>query len=279
MNAARHGPRGARSRRPAAGLALVALAALSASCAPTVPRGLPPDVSTIAARYERQREPREDRLGAARLETTVWVTGERLGHWPALQVDLALVGPDAVRARVTSVIGTALDMTIRGDSLKAYFPPRRIVLETGALQESLGIRAPAAWTGRALAASWNARGARWVLPPGDSLWHAAWTERGDSLAMTVRADGLPVAIEMHDAAGRDHLLRYVSWQSVDRVPWPERVSLEEDSGRVRIVYRLDHASFPARPDPRWLALRTPAEAERVDWSRLRHALGRLGEMP
>jgi hypothetical protein len=277
VSAARAGLAGARIR-VRAGLALLVAGALAASCAPTVPRGAPPDVSTIATRYERQRGSREGRLAAARLESTVWVQGRRLGHWPALQVDLALVGPDAVRARVASLVGTALDLTVRGDSLRAYFPPRRIVLETSALEESLGIRAPAAWTCRALAASWNAQGARWVMPPGDSLWHAAWTEAGDSLALTVAADGLPLAIEMHDAAGRTHRLRYVSWQSIDRVLWPERLSLDEDEGLVRIAMRVDHARFPSRPDPRWLSLHPPASAERVDWGRLRSALTRLGEV-
>lgn len=267
----------ARTTALAGTVAGAAMAFLAVSCAPTLRRPSAPDVSTISSRYERQRGPRASRLAAARIEATLWVEGDRLGRWPALQVDVALVGPDAMRARVASLIGTALDLAVRGDSLRAYFPPRRLGMEVGALEESLGVRAPGAWACRALAASWDAREAHWVLPEGDSLWRAVWREGADSLAMSVSADGLPASVELHDAAGRAHRLRYLRWESVDRVPWPQRVKFEEADGTVRIVCRVDHVQFLAQPDPRWLALRLPASVERVDWSRVRRVLARLGE--
>jgi hypothetical protein len=237
------------------------------------------DRATLSARFERLRAEREARLAATRLETTLWVEGERLGRWPALQLDLALVGPDAMRARVASLFGTALDVAVRGDSLRAYLPPRRLGVEVNALRESLGVREPGIWACRVLAANWHPGEATWVLPPGDTVWRATWADGADSVAMEVDREGLPTEVELHDAAGRSVRVRYRGWTSEQRVLWPDRIEVEDGAGTLRLGCRVDRVRFYDRPDPAWLALTLPARAERVDWPALRRALERIGERP
>jgi hypothetical protein len=263
---------------PGAAAGLLVLALAGTSCAPTrrVPALL--DVATVAARYERQRVPREDRLTAARLEATLWVSGQTLGRWPALQVDFALVGPDAARARVASLFGTAVDLAVRGDSLRAYFPPRRLGLTVDSVEDSLGVRAPGRWACRALGAAWDPRSGRWLAPSQDSLWRVVWTEGTDSLRMTVGASGLPQEIELHDRAGHDYRIRYLAWQLEQRTAWPQRLEFDEGLGSVRLSCRVDRVQFFAQADPRWLALSVPARAERATWSTLRRALAGIGEV-
>jgi hypothetical protein len=257
---------------------LLALVLAGTSCAPLarVPATL--DVATLAARYERQRVPREERLAAARLEATLWVSGRTLGRWPAVQLDLALVGPDAMRARVASLFGTALDLAVRGDSLRAYFPPRRLGLTVDAIEESLGVRAPGRWACRALGAEWNPRSGRWVTPFQDTLWRVTWTEETDSLMMSVGSSGLPQEVELHDRSRHHYRVRYLAWQVEDRTAWPARLEFDEGLGSVRMSCRVDRVQFFAKPDPRWLVLNIPARAERASWSTLRQALAGIGEV-
>jgi hypothetical protein len=222
--------------------------------------------------------PRENRLSAARLEATLWVSGQTLGRWPAVQLELALVGPAAMRARVASLFGTALDLVVHGDSLRAYFPPRRLGLSVDTVEESLGVRAPGRWACRALGAAWNPRSGQWLAPSRDSLWRVAWTEGGDSLMMSVGASGLPRDVELRDRAGHDYQVRYLAWTVEERTAWPARLEFEEGLGSLRMSCRVDRVQFFAQPDPRWLVLNIPARAERANWSTLRQALAGIGEV-
>jgi len=263
--------------RHALGFALAALAAATLpSCAPTSRPPATLDVSSVTQRYERLRDARERRLAAVRIEATAWIGGTSLGRLPAVTVDLALAGPDAVRARIGSLFGTALDLVVRGDSMSAYVPPRRVGVEIASLEESLGVRLPGAWACRALGATWRPVEARWARLEGDSLWRVAWLDGADSLAMSVGSSGLPAAVELHAAGGRRLTVRYAAWSWSSGLPWPSRCELEEGDGAYRAELRLDRVSFPTEPDPRWMALAIPPDAERLDWNALRRALARLG---
>lgn len=265
--------------RPARLAAAFSIALLVTSCAPTLraPDGLDP--ATLSARHERLRSAREVRLVAARIEATTWIEGESFGRLPAVQLDLALAAPDRVRARLGSLFGTALDMMVRGDSLSAYVPPRRLGFELASLEESLGIRLPGAWACRAFAATWRPAEAHWARVAGDSLWRAAWLEGSDSLAMALDSRGLPVSVELRSGSGRRLLVGYPAWNWVDGVAWPARIEIEEGSGAFRATLRLDRLRFLPEPDPLWMALAIPPAAERLDWEALRGALARLGARP
>ncbi|MEO5618946.1 MAG: hypothetical protein ABIS67_14350 [Candidatus Eisenbacteria bacterium] len=256
-----------------------AIALLAASCAPTLraPEGLDP--STILARHERLRSARETRLVAVRMDATAWIEGENFGRLPALQLDLALAAPDRVRARFGSMFGTALDLMVRGDSLRAYIPPRRLGFELASLEESLGVRLPGSWACRAVAATWRPADPRWTRVADDSLWRAAWLEGSDSLGLALDSRGLPVSVELRAGSGRRLRVGYPAWNWEDGVAWPARIELEEGSGAFRATLRLDRVRFLREPDPLWMVFAIPASAERLDWEALRGALARLGSRP
>ena len=266
--------------RLAARLAFGAALALGiSSCAPVLraPQGL--DVSALSARHERLRSAREERLVAARMEATAWIESKSLGRLPALQLDVALASPDRVRLRIGSLFGTALDLMVRGDSLSAYVPPRRLGFELASLEESLGVRLPGAWACRAFAATWRPSDPRWVRGGEDSLWHAAWLEGADSLAMALDGRGLPVSVELRSRAGRQLRVGYPAWNWADGEAWPARIEIEERGGAFRASLRLDRVRFLPQPDPQWMALAIPPSAERLDWEALRGALSRWGARP
>ncbi len=271
---------GARGRAALRSLAAASAAALAlASCAPVSRPPAELDPSSVAVRHERQRGAREARLAAARMEATAWISAGEFGRLPAVQLDVALAGPDQMRARMGSLFGTALDLLVRGDSLAAYVPPRRVAVELASLEDSLGIHLPGAWACRAFAATWRPLDPRWRRIEGDSLWRALWLEGPDSLALALDARGLPVELELRSGAGRRVVVRYPAWNWSDGVAWPARIELEEGAGAFRATLRLDRVRFLAEPDPRWMALSIPAATERMDWGGLRDAFARLGSRP
>lgn len=271
---------GRSSRRARTLLALGAALAIAlslGSCAPAQRGGPGPlDLRDLATRYRAQRDAREERLAAARVEATTWIDAATAGRLPAVQLEIALVGPDHVRARVGSLFGTALDLLVRGDSLTAYVPPRRMGVELGSLEDSLGIRRPGEWACRALAATWDPGDVRWVLNRGDSLRHAAWAEGGDSLHLDADAKALPVAVVLRSREGRTLTIRYPAWQWIESTSWPSRIEIEDAAAGVEVALRIDRVRFERRPDPQWMVLEVPASAERLDWRSLKEALARMG---
>jgi hypothetical protein len=255
------------------------LALLASSCAPTLRAPERLDPSTLSVRHERQRAARETLVAAARMEATAWIEGDTFGRLPALQLDVALAAPDRVRTRFGSLFGTALDLLVRGDSLSAYVPPRRMAFEVASLEESLGVRLPGAWACRAFGATWRPVDARWMRVSEDSLWHAAWLEGSDSLAMALDSRGLPVSVELRAGGGRRLTVGYPAWNWSEGQAWPARIEIEEGSGAFRATLRIDRVRFLPEPDPQWMALAIPASAERLDWEALRGAIARFGARP
>lgn len=273
-------PPGRAERRMSSFLAsgaVLGILLLLGSCAPA-PRGGPGplDLRDLATRYRVQRDARQDRLAATRLEATTWIDAASVGRLPAVQLEVALVGPDHVRARVASLFGTALDLLVRGDSLTAYVPPRRMGVELGSLEDSLGIRRPGEWACRALAATWDPRGARWVTGAADSLRHTSWAEEGDSLTLDVDSKALPVAVALRSAEGRTLTIRYPAWQWIESTAWPSRIEIEDAAAGVEVALRVDRVRFEHQADPQWMVLVVPASAERLDWRSLKEALARMG---
>ncbi len=276
-------PTGRRIATSVAGAGWLRAAALAGfllglldSCAPTVPPPGPIDLRGVETRYAAQRAERESRLAAVRIEATAWIDAPSLGKLPAVQIDVALVAPDRVRARVASLFGTALDLLVRGDSLTAYVPPRKLGVELASLEDSLGIRRPGEWGCRAFAASWNPVGARWEVTPRDSLRRARWIEGADSLLLSVDERGLPAQVEIRPAHGANLAVRYPAWQWIEATAWPARIEITDEAAEVAIALRMDRVRFEGHPDPRWMALEIPATAERLDWKALKETLARVG---
>ena len=266
-----------RRRSQVARLAVLALALVLGSCAPAQRGALvPPDLRDLATRYRAQRDARQERLAAVRLEATTWIDAASLGRLPAVQLEVALVGPDHVRARVGSLFGTAADLLVRGDSLTAYVPPRRMGVEVGSLEDSLGIRRPGEWGCRTLAATWDPAGAHWTAGDADSLRHAAWVEEGDSLELDLDSKALPVAVTIRSARGGTLAIRYPAWQWIESTAWPSRIEIEDAEAGVQIALRVDRVRFERQADPQWMMLVVPASAEHLDWRSLKESLARVG---
>src|SRR5262245_58940028 len=117
----RHSAWAGASRMLAAALALYGLAAALDSCGP---KTVTPPELTSGTRIERYRAllaQREARSAAMSASLTLWAEhgSDRL---PGAQGDLLVAGPDRMRLRVASMFGTALDLGLSGDSLRAYIP-------------------------------------------------------------------------------------------------------------------------------------------------------------
>ncbi|HYM81053.1 MAG TPA: hypothetical protein VEY91_06545 [Candidatus Limnocylindria bacterium] len=263
-----------RRRLPAALVVLL----LAASCAPHVVR--PPDLlrEPRAARYLTGLIEREQRGVAVEAQVVVWAELGADRELPGAQARLVLGGPDAFRLRVSSLFGTALDVSGRGDSLTAYVPARRAGMTIDAAGESLGVRAPGGLVFRALGATWRPGEAAWRESVwNDTLLHVRWLEMEDSLAMTIGSNGLPVTASLRRPDGKGVEIHYRNWDRSSGIAWPSLVELEDRAQTVRVTCKVQSLKFAAAPDRGRLTARLPEGTTRVTLSEVRAALRRLGE--
>jgi hypothetical protein len=259
-----------------AAVACVAAALILASCVPHVVRPPELDRDSRAARYREALAAREGRGVAVEAQVSLWAETER-ADLPGAQARLALAAPDAFRLRVQSLFGTALDLGGRGDSLTAYLPPKRVGLALDASADSLGVSAPGALVFRALSAAWRPPAPAWAESRWeDSLLAVRWVELGDSLEMSVGAQGLPVSLTVHRADGFVGRARYRAWDRTSGVAWPSWMELEDGRASLRLTCKVRSLQFPAHPDRDRLAVRLPAEASRLTLAQLRRAIERWG---
>lgn len=271
-------PSGAASRPRGGGLRRVAgflpaLSILLASCAPH--RLAPPAHEPFrgAERYREGRAARADLARALDAEASAWLKVHALRDLPGVHARLALGAPDALRVRVESAFGVALDAAAWGESLACFLPSKKLGVALDAAADTLDLRAPGALGCRILAATWDPGEAAWAAARfEDSLLVARWVESGDSLGLGVGSDGLPRWAEMRSARGAAVIARYRGWEFVDRTAWPARIDLADRAGGFTLSLRLTHLARNRSPAPGRLAVRVPANAERLGWEALRDAL-------
>lgn len=138
--------RPAHAAAPRAALAVV-LALAFAGCAP--PPRPAPSVDDVAARYRAGRDRRAAALHALTADLVLRLDGRATGRLPGLSASLALASPERARVRVNSLLGTALDVAARGDSLFAWVPSERTLLVLDGAAETLGVAPPVALLARA----------------------------------------------------------------------------------------------------------------------------------
>lgn len=261
----------------AARLAAAAPALLVAvSCAPRV--APPPRLDTAAApgRYLAALAGREQAARALDADVRVWVEGAAFGELPGVSGTLVLAGPDRCRLRVNSAFGTLVDVAARGDTVTAFVPSRRVVLDLPHAGDTLGVRAPGALLVRVWSAAWRPPDRAWRNAVArDSLLHLAWTEGADSLELAVDGAGRPRQVRMARADGADLRCRYLAWESLGRVAWPAWLEFQDAAGTVRAECRVGALRARAGGGRDRTALRVPEGAGRLEWSRLRAALERL----
>jgi hypothetical protein len=256
-------------------LAVVLLASLLGSCAPHVVQ--PPELSveTRQSRYERALEARERAAVAVEADVVVWavLAGDR--DLPGAQARLMLASPDAFRLRVQTLFGTALDASGHGDSLTAYVPPRRAGMQLAEAGDSLGLREPARFVVRSLAALWRPPAAAWRASSWrDTLLETRWQEDEDSLVVAVGSSGRPVTTTIA-REGRGVRVRYEGWQGEQGAEWPARLTIDDLDNRGHVTFVLRNLRFAAAPDRARLMVRLPDDAERVTLAELRRAFERL----
>jgi hypothetical protein len=261
--------------RIARAVAIAALASFLGSCAPHVVR--PPELSleTREARYGQTLAARERAAIAVEADVVAWAVLEGDRDLPGAQARLLLASPDAFRLRVQTLLGTALDLGGRGDSLTAYVPARRAGIQVANAGDSLGLREPARFVVRSLGALWRPPAEAWASATWrDSLLEARWQEGEDSLLVTVGSSGHPQAATIA-RDGRGVRVRYEGWQGDRGAEWPARLTIEDLQGRGHVTFVVKNLRFAGTPDWSRLAVRIPRDATRVTLTELRHAFEEL----
>jgi hypothetical protein len=264
-----------RAPRLAGALAALALA----GCAPRivqVPELVP---ATRMARYDAALRQREAKGTAVDARVLLWAevpAGERL---PGAEGRLLLAGPDAFRLRVASLIGTAIDLGARGESLAAYVPSRRRGMTIDAPRDSLGVDRPGSLVFRAVTGAWRPPERAWEEATWrDSLLDLRWPEGDDTLALAVGSHGLPVRASLARADGATISVDYGGWDRTQGLAWPQRFTVSDDARRFRLACRVTRLRFLARADSLRIAVPIPRGTVRLTPSELRRMLERMGAM-
>jgi hypothetical protein len=256
-------------------LALGAAAMLIGSCAPRLAR--PPELAreTREQRYRALLSEREARGVAVSANLALWAErgGERL---PGAQADLVLASPDRMRLRIASMFGTALDLGLSGDSLRAYIPAWKTGLRLDSVAESLGID-PGDRLVRALSATWRPPADAWADAAwDDSLLRVVWQEGGDSVAIEIGASGLPTTVELSRPRRFSARARYRMWDRASGTPWPVHIEVADETHDVRMACRASQVRFREHVDLNRLVVRWPSGLIPLTLAELRSALDRMG---
>ena len=261
-------------RATAAGRWIVAagaVAALATGCAAPRPGSL--ESLESAARTGAHR--RERRLAALETRAVLRVDGRATGRLPAVSVTTRLASPDHVRLQARWVLGTLLDAVVHKDTLVAWVPSERLGVRLPGLSDSLGIRDPARFVGRALVAGWQPPDEAWRRARADSLGaELDWREGRESWRLRVDAAGRPsdltVTRDTHSVR-----VRYSGWHGAGAAALPARVDVEDGAGWLKLRMDVEESHAFKRPRPTWFRLVLPEDVEPLDLADLRRVL-RLG---
>jgi hypothetical protein len=221
------------------------LALLAGSCAPPPVVRLP-ERGTVMQRYTAARSEREQRAAGVAADLLLWtrIAGQPR---PGVSGRITIAAPDAARLVVGAAFGVAIDVAARGDTLEGWVPSRRRAFVFDTTEAATGL-APGAAACRALGGLWQPPGAAWdAAVAADEVWTLRWSERGDSLRMTVTADGRPRDVEWRPSRGDTLTVSYESWTSLAGEPWPNRLAWTEARGAISARARLDRIRVVAIP--------------------------------
>jgi len=258
---------------------VVALAALSLSGCGAPPPTQPLDAGGRRARYEDALATRERLATSVDEDLLMWTRLQSDARLPAVEASLATAAPGSFRLRVGGVLGTALDVVVRGDSATARIPSRRSWVVVPSLGDSLGVRDPAALVVRTWGALWRPPGHAWTSAVWrDSLLVASWIEDDDSVSVGVGSNGLPAWAERSREGRARVRARYLEWSGTSGRPWPSRLTLADAAGTFSVECRVEAARFAPRSDAARFALAPPPGTQALGFADLRRALARLGRL-
>lgn len=267
--------RPARASRGSALAAILLLALAAASCA-RAPRGPASSAEQLSVRHATERVKREQALSALRADVVLRLDGRATGRLPAFSASIAIASPSRVRVQARALLGVALDLGVRGDSLFVRIPSERAAFVLDRAAESLGIGPPAAFLGRAMGATWKPPAEAWRSATADSAgWHVGWRDGGDSLAITVDGRGLPRQARL---SREEHVVRieYREWADVRGRQWPVAVEIADEAGWVRARLAVEDLVISKKAESAWFEWRMSAGTRVLGWEDVREVFRRLG---
>lgn len=270
------GPRRPAGRRrllaQCAGWGLLALLGFAAGCAPPPPGSL--ESLESAARVGAQR--RERRLQGLEARAVLRVDGRATGRLPAISVTTRLASPDRVRIQARWLLGVLLDAVVADDTLTAWMPSERLGVRLPGLADSLGIREPGRFLGRAIVAGWQAPRDAWRRSRADSAGATLdWEEAGEAWTLRVDPAGRPK--ELGVSRGEHQVtVRYSAWQGAGSAAWPKRIEVADGAGWVRVRMDLEDVHSIKRVKPAWFRLGIPDDVRPLGLSDLQRVLGLRG---
>ncbi len=273
-----------RRRTLARVVATVALGVVAA-CAPRPSTMAPVTGGARVERYLSQLSRREQRAAMVEGVATIWPRAFALcetcppRRLPALQAGIVLAWPDAFRLRVGSAFGTALDLGLVGDSIMAHAPAQRWGVALDATNDSVGPEQPGRLAVRLVSAAWRPPPPAWARGSWEGdLLVLRWSDAADSVAVAVDEAGTPIWARVWRGVRWGVVVHYERWEVVDDVAWPVLLRVGMPGRGFDLTCRVDRVTFRARPDRSRLAVRIPADADRLGLDGLRGLLERVGDV-
>ena len=263
MKARRSGARGL-----AGFVALAALLSAAPGCAPPPPGSLESIESAARAGTHR----RERRLQGLEARAVLRVDGRATGRLPAVSVTTRLASPDRVRVQARWVLGVLLDAVVASDTLTAWMPAERLGLRLPGLADSIGIREPGRFVGRAIVAGWQPPAEAWRRGRADSAGiRLDWRDGGEDWALRVDASGRPRDLTV-SRDGHEVHVRYSGWHGAGTAALPSRIELADGDGWLRVRMDIENVRTIKRVKPSWFSLALPRDVEPLDLDDLRRVL-------
>ena len=247
---------------------LVMLASLAAGCAPPAPGTL--ESLEGAARTGAHR--RERRLQGLEARAVLRVDGRATGRLPAVSVTTRLAAPDRLRLQARWLLGVLLDAVVASDTLTAWMPSERLGLRLPGLADSLRIREPARFLGRAIVAGWQAPAEAWRGARADSAGVSLdWREGNETWGLRLDTAGRPSELSVARDSHRV-TVRYSGWHGPGAAALPSRVELRDGDGWLHVRMDLEDVHSVKKVKPAWFRLSLPDDFEPLALDDLRRVL-------
>jgi len=235
----------------------------------------PGDLEALETTSQRGAEKREHSLVALESRMVVRVSGRATGKLPAVDVQTKLASPDRARLQARSILGLLFDAAVRGDTLLAWLPSERLGVRVPDLSDSLGVREPARFFGRALAASWVAPSEAWRTATPDSAGvKLAWREKDEAWTMWVDHKGRPRQLEL-ERDERTLTVGYPQWRGTGLGSWPQRIELSDGDGWVHVRLDMEDTHHARSSRPSWFAVSIPQEVIPMELEDLRRVIAKV----
>ena len=235
----------------------------------------PGDMESLETTANRTAERRERSLVALESRMVVRLSGRATGKLPAVDVQAKIASPDRARLQAHALLGLLLDAAVRGDTLLAWLPSERLGVRVPDLSDSLGVREPARFLGRALAASWQAPHEAWRGATPDSQGvRLGWRDGDETWTLWVDRAGRPRQIQLV-RDGRSLVVRYPQWRGAGDGAWPQRIELADGDGWVNARLDMEDTYHAKKSRPSWFAVSLPEDVTPLELEDLKRVIAKV----